>query len=148
MSETSVIDKLNAVLSSMHVLNVKLHNYHWNVSGMQFHAIHTMTEAYYYWLFAQFDDVAERILQLKAKPISTTSGYLELSAIGEDEGTHFDATYVLKNVIADFGILLGQIKDANAAAEEASDLGTLDMLSGQVAWIEKQIWLMESTLGK
>jgi len=139
---------LNSILANLHILNVKLHNYHWNVSGMQFHAIHTATEAYYDYCFAQFDDVAERILQLGVKPVSTAKGYLELATIHEDSGNHFDSTYVLENVLSDFKLLLAQVRNAFAVADEAEDLGTQDLLSGMVTWLEKEIWILNSTLGK
>ncbi|MGE9290002.1 MAG: Dps family protein [Puniceicoccales bacterium] len=147
MKETQVTKALNAILADMHVLNVKLHNYHWNVSGMQFHAIHEATEGYYNYFFGQFDDVAERILQLESKPVSTVKGYLELAEIEEDEGTRFDATYVLSHVLADFETLLKKVKEANAAAESENDLGTQDLLGGLISWFEKEIWLLKSTLG-
>lgn len=148
MNETKVTKSLNTILADMHILNVKLHAYHWNVSGMQFHAIHEATESYYNFFFAQFDEVAERILQLGSKPASTAKAYLELATIQEDEGTKFEAIYVLENVVADFALLLGKIKDTLALAEEANDTGTQDLLSGLITWLEKEIWILKSTLGK
>lgn len=148
MAEAVLSNSLNKILADVHVLNVKLHNYHWNVSGMQFHAIHNATEAYYDYFFAQYDDIAERILQIGDKPVSTVKGYLALATISEDEGTSFDAVYVLENILADFTALLASCKGAFALAEEGSDTGTQDLTSGMVAWLEKEIWILKSSLGK
>lgn len=148
MKETQLTKSLNEILADMHILIGKLHNYHWNVTGMQFHAIHSMTEAYYDYFFAQFDDVAERILQLEAKPIATVKGYLEASRLQEETHECFTAEHVLNSVCADFIALAAKLKSANTLAEEAADLGTQDMIGGQVAWLEKQVWLIRSTLGK
>lgn len=147
MKETKVTTSLNTILADIHILNVKLHAYHWNISGIQFHAIHEATEGYYNYFFAQFDEVAERILQLESKPASTTKAYLELATIEEDEGTQFDASYVLNSIVSDFTLLLGKIKEALALAEEANDPGTQDLLGGQIAWLEKEIWILKSTIG-
>ncbi len=146
MAETEVSKSLNQILADIHILIVKLHNYHWNVSGMQFHAIHNATEAYYDYFFEQYDEVAERVLQIGAKPVSTVKGYLELATISEDEGTKFDATYVLENILADFNALLGSCKKVNDLAE--GDTGTQDLLNGLVAWLEKEIWILKSSLGQ
>lgn len=35
---------LNAFLSDLAVLNIKVHNLHWNVEGREFALIHEMTE--------------------------------------------------------------------------------------------------------
>ncbi len=148
MKENQLTKALNEILADMHILIGKLHNYHWNVSGMQFHAIHSMTEAFYDYFFAQFDDVAERILQLEAKPISTVKGYLEATTLTEDTQECFSAETVLEQVSADFITLVDKLKQANALADEANDLGTQDMIGGQIAWLEKQLWLIRSTLGK
>jgi starvation-inducible DNA-binding protein len=148
MSNANVINALNTILADMHVLTAKLHNYHWNVFGMQFHAIHEATEAYYNHFFSLFDDVAERILQLGEKPIATVKGYLEAATLKEDEGNRFEATYVLENILADFSSLLEEVKSANAVAEEAGDVGTVDLLTGVLTYLEKEIWLIKSSLGK
>lgn len=37
-------DKLNVFLANLAVLNIKVHNLHWNVVGLQFPLIHKMTE--------------------------------------------------------------------------------------------------------
>lgn len=54
---------------------------------MQFPMVHKTTEAYYNFLFEQFDDIAERVLQLGSKPIARVEGYLERSTIKETEDT-------------------------------------------------------------
>lgn len=146
--QTDVSKSLNKILADIHILIVKLHNYHWNVSGMQFHAIHNATEAYYDHFFGQYDEVAERVLQIGAKPVSTVKGYLELATISEDEGTKFDAVYVLENIVADFGALRGSCVDALELADSDGDTGTQDLLTGLISWLEKEIWILKSSLGQ
>jgi starvation-inducible DNA-binding protein len=147
MADIKLISALNTMLADMHVLVTKLHNYHWNVSGMQFHAIHNATESYYDYFFGQFDDVAERILQLGEKPLATVKGYLAAATLEEDEGSSFEPAYVLEKISADFTALLGQAKAANGLAEEAGDVATLDLLGGLIAWLEKELWIIRSSLG-
>lgn len=97
--------------------------------------------------FAQFDDVAERILQLGAKPIATVKGYLEAATLAEETGDQFDATTVIQSVLADFTDLLTSVKAANGLADADGDLGTQDLLAGLITWLEKEIWILKSTLG-
>ena len=145
MNHSKTIDCLNELLCNLHVLNVKLHNFHWNVKGLEFMMIHKATEAYYDYCFAQFDDVAERILQLEGKPIATTMGYIEKATIHEDSSTEFSAITVLTALLADFGTLHSQAKAGVTAAEEQGDSGTVDMLSEIIDWLEKEIWILKSS---
>jgi starvation-inducible DNA-binding protein len=148
MADTKLVPALNTLLADIHVLVTKLHNYHWNVTGMQFYSIHNATEGYYDYFFGQFDDVAERILQLGEKPLATVKAYLAAATLEEDEGSSFEPAYVLEKVSADFTALLAQAKAANSLAEDAGDIATLDLLGGLIAWLEKELWIIRSSLGK
>jgi starvation-inducible DNA-binding protein len=148
MSQKPLINALNTMLSDMHVLIAKLHNYHWNVSGMQFYSIHSVTEGYYDYFFGQFDDVAERILQLGEKPLGTVKAYLAAATLEEDEGTSFEPTYILEKVAVDFTKLLEQAKATNSLADEADDIATQDLLGSLIAWLEKELWIIKASLGK
>ena len=48
---TPVTQALKAVLADSYVLYLKTQNYHWNVTGPSFHALHTMFEEQYNDLF-------------------------------------------------------------------------------------------------
>ena len=104
------------------------------------------TVVYYNHFFGQFDDVAERVLQLEGIPVSTVKGYLELATLKEDEGTHFEAKYVLEQVLADFTYLMKETKESNALAEKDGDVGTMDLLGGLISWLEKEIWILKASL--
>ena len=53
------VDKLNIFLSNLAVINVKIHNLHWNVVGPNFFVVHKMTEKLYQMFQLQYDQVAE-----------------------------------------------------------------------------------------
>lgn len=148
MNKTKLTDALNVILADAHIMTAKLHNYHWNVYGLQFYAIHQTTEGYYDYFFGLFDDIAERMLQLGAKPAATVKSYLELTTLKEDEGDRFDPVTVLANIKADFGAFLAAAKAAFKLAEESDDTGTQDLLGGFIVKLEKELWLIKSSLGK
>jgi starvation-inducible DNA-binding protein len=142
----STISKLNGILADIHVLIVKLHNFHWNIAGMEFHGIHSATEAYYKHFFAEFDEVAERILQLGDKPYSTVKGLLKGASLKDDTQTSFTAAYVLEAIIADFTQLLAAAKSANKSAEKDEDIATQGLMGGMIAFLEKELWILKATL--
>ncbi len=135
-------DTMQKMLADFHVIGIKLHKYHWNVKGLQFFAVHEMTEGFYNYFFKIFDDVAERMLQLGCKPAATVKEYLSLATIAEETRENFTATEVLQSIQADFQALLAEAKALFAAAEAEKDITTTDVMTGHIAWLEKNLWML------
>lgn len=144
--KNKIIDTLNGLLADTHILNVKLHNYHWNIQGSQFSQIHEMTEKYYEYFFGVYDDVAERILQLGGKPLASVKAYLEATKLNEEEGSAFAPEQVLKAVLADFESVHGTVLEIMSLCDEANDISTGNMLGNIIDWLEKTMWMLRQTL--
>src|SRR5690606_26256906 len=95
----------------------KLHNYHWNVKGIEFYGAHARTEEFYNYFSGMYDDIAERILQLGATPLVTIKDVLATSKIKEDEKTSFATKYVFENITKDFEYFLNGFKELSATTE-------------------------------
>ena len=139
-----IVDKLNIILSDALVMFVKLHNYHWNVKGMEFYSLHAKTEEMYNHFATMYDDVAERVLQLGGTPAVTLKEALARATIQEDEKTNFDASYVIKNILKDYSVFLKHFKDLSLLSD--SDQTTAGYSDEQIATIEKEIWMLNSNL--
>ena len=146
MNANELVGLLNNNLSDLQVLYVKLHNYHWNVKGINFKSIHEMTESYYEYFATQYDDVAERIAQLGGKPLASMKSYLGNASLKEEDGNNFDAKYVLKSVLADFDALNIKYQDISKAAGENNDAPTANIADENITWLQKQIWLIKAML--
>ena len=88
---SKVIQSLKQIQADSAVFYIKLHNYHWNVKGLDFHPVHSALEAMYNEAAEQMDSVAERVLQLGDKPYVTLKDMLAVSKIQEDSATSFDS---------------------------------------------------------
>jgi len=146
MNDNDLLSALNSNLADLHVLNVKLHNYHWNVEGLQFRAVHEMTEGYYNYFFGLFDDVAERILQLGAKPLATVVDYTRHSSLDEESGNRFNAKTVLERILADFEKLLADAGHIMELSDKFEDVPTGNLYGDHVSWLEKEIWMLKASL--
>lgn len=145
MSNTAVTTKLNNILADANVMHTKLHNYHWNVKGMQFYGLHLKTEEFYGTFAMIYDDVAERILQLGGKPLVTLKQILAATRIKEEERTDFSANDVIKGILEDFKFFHGEFK---ALSEISTDVTTTAYADEKVAMLEKEIWMLRSMLGE
>lgn len=137
---------LNTNVADMQVMFVKLHNFHWNIKGMQFKPVHEQTESYYDYFAEQYDEAAERILQLGGKPFSSMKEYLENSSLKEEALKDFDAKYVLTSILSDFEMLVAKFKEISSAAGKIEDMTTAGYADGNVAWLEKEIWMIKAIL--
>ncbi len=145
MTKKDLMKLLNQNLADLSVLNVKLHNYHWNVKGIYFKPIHEMTEAYYNYFIEQYDEVAERIVQLGGKPFAALKDYLENATFKEETKNDFDGKTVLKAVHSDFEKLIEEFKKIAESADELGDSTTVALAENNIAWLEKEIWMLKAS---
>lgn len=145
MTKEDLIKLMNQNLANLSVLNVKLHNYHWNVKGIHFKPIHEMTEAYYDYFNEQYDEVAERIVQLGGKPLATLKDYLDNATFKEETKNEFDGKAVLQGVLSDFEKLIDEYKKIAEAADELEDSTSVALAEDNIAWLEKEIWMIKAS---
>ena len=147
IKQVSVIDtveQLNNLLSSYQVYYQNLRNYHWNISGKHFFDLHEKFEDLYNDAKLNIDEIAERILTLRLKPVSTLSTYLERSEIKEFVTS--DANEMVKAILENHRILIEHMRKVILLASENGDEGTIDMISGFLSNIEKKSWMLDAWL--
>ncbi len=138
--------KLNEYLSNLAVINVKLHNLHWNVVGKQFVQIHEFTESMYNDVFGKFDDVAELIKIQGGKPLAKLSDYLQNASINELDKDIFTTDEVLEIVQDDLRKMKELAIEIRNAADEEGDFETVAEFEGHVAGYSKNLWFIRSMM--
>ncbi|KYC84865.1 MULTISPECIES: Dps family protein [Heyndrickxia] len=141
-----VQEVLNKQVANWTVLYTKLHHFHWYVKGHHFFSLHEKLEELYNKADSVIDEFAERLLAINGKPVSTLKGSLELSSIKEAE-TIPAADEMVKEVVNDFTILIGELKEGIALANDAKDEVTGDMFISLQGELEKHVWMLKAYLG-
>jgi starvation-inducible DNA-binding protein len=141
-----VTEILNRQIANWSVLYVKLHNYHWYVKGNQFFTLHLKFEELYNEAALHIDELAERVLAIKGRPIASMASFLATASVKEASGTE-DANAMVAAVVADFETMIAELKQGMKAAEEACDETTGDMLLAIHSSLEKHVWMLSSFLG-
>lgn len=139
-------ENLNVYLSNLAVLNIKLHNIHWNVEGKQFVQVHEFTEGLYDDFFAKFDAVAELMKMRGVTPLSKIADYLAHASVKECEQTKFAIEESLKIVKGDLELMRDLAIKIRNEADEASDFVVVGEFEDHVAGYDKNIWFIESIL--
>lgn len=143
----SVTNMLNKQIANWSVMYIKLHNYHWYVTGEQFFTLHTKFEEFYNEAALHIDELAERLLALGSKPVATMTGCLELASIQEAKGNE-SATEMVQSVVNDFTQMLSELRHGMELAESVNDETTGDMFLAIYSSLEKHVWMLNSFLGK
>lgn len=141
-----VVQALKQIQADCAVFYIKLHNYHWNVKGPDFHPVHAALEKMYDDVTDQMDEVAERVIQIGEKPFVTLKDMLAASKIKEDKGTSFDSKTILKSIIPDYEYFLKSFRELSDLADEADDKATVGLADEKIASLEKLIWMLKAQL--
>ena len=143
---SKVTEKLLQIQADAHSLWIRFHNYHWNVKGLQFAAIHAYTEEAYENMAKLFDDAAERVLQLKEKALVCPKDLLENAKTPKLQKDCFSSTEVLELIREDYKYLLGEFQKLDELASKAGDTTTSNLAQDKIAELEKALWMLDNTL--
>ncbi|MBN8193016.1 DNA starvation/stationary phase protection protein [Bacillus sp. NTK074B] len=139
----ALVTALNKQLANWNVLYTKLHNYHWYVTGPDFFTLHEKFEEYYNEAGNYIDEIAERILTIKGKPIASMKKYLEMATIEESDGTETSIEMV-DSLIKDFQQVVHDSKKIIEEAEYSQDQPTADLFIGLKTSLEQHIWMLNA----
>lgn len=138
------VKELNRLLSNYHIYYQNLRNFHWNIAGKHFFDLHIQFEDLYNEAKVSIDELAERILTVRKQPTSTLAEYLEMADIKEKKIE--DAKEMVAYILDNHKHLISNMRDAISAAGNAEDEGTVDLIAGKLASIEKKSWMLDAWL--
>ena len=136
---------LSKLLADSYTLYLKTHNYHWNVTGPLFNTLHTMFEEQYTELAIAVDEIAERIRALGIVAPGSYTAYAALTAIDEAVGGE-RAEEMIRQLVVGQETVVRTARAAFAAADEANDEPTADLLTQRMHIHEKNAWMLRSML--
>ena len=142
------IETLNATLADLVALRLALKQAHWNVKGRNFIAIHELFDAVFDRVGEGADTVAERVQILGGVAMGTAevvAGKAKMAPYPTDAVEDKRHVEEIASRLADVG---GRVRKAIGAVSEAGDEGTVDIFVGLSRQIDKDLWFIESHLGK
>ncbi len=141
-----MVDPLNGLIADFTVFYQKLRHYHWNVKGDRFFQLHLKFEEIYTEVGDQIDEIAERVIALDGVPLHTLAHMLEATRIDEDPGIPA-AVEMVANLVADIETLSGGLEKSIAAAEDANDRTTINLLDGINDALNAHLWMLKAWQG-
>ncbi len=143
---SKVVEILKQAQADAAVFFVKVHNFHWNVKGADFHPIHKATEEIYEEFADVFDDVAERVLQLGQTPYVTLADMLKNAKLKEESKANFNSKDVLKAILADYKYFIKLFEELSSEADKAGDKVSAAYADDKVGELQKAVWMINAQL--
>ena len=138
---------LSQVLADSYMLMLKIHNYHWNVTGPKFFMMHKMTEEQYGELFKAIDDLAERVRTLGFLTPATFGEFAKLTTINDGD-MELSEDAMIDDLAQSHLTLAMTAKAVALKADDFHDLASADMLTKRIEKHEKHAWLLRSLLSE
>lgn len=141
----NVINDLNKMLADSYALYVKTQNYHWNVEGPNFKALHLLFEEQYLEIAAAIDVLAEIIRALDAK-IQASLGVYEKNTVIKPGKETASAEQMVKDLLKDQEIIAKTIQNALNSAQKIGDEVVADFCIERLSVHRKAAWMLKSSL--
>jgi starvation-inducible DNA-binding protein len=141
----NIAESLSRMLADSYILYLKTHNFHWNVTGPMFQALHNLFMTQYTEQWNALDLIAERIRALGHPAPGSYKRYVELSSI-EEENNVPSATDMIRQLVAGQEAVARTARAAFKVADAADDQPTADLLTQRMEVHEKNAWMLRVLL--
>jgi starvation-inducible DNA-binding protein len=144
----AVAEGLSSFLADSFTLYLKTHNFHWNVTGQMFNALHVMFETQYTEQWGALDDIAERIRALGFNAPGSYAEFIRLSSLPEEPGLTetVDWREMVRQLVTGNEAVCRTARQVLSRADEAGDDPTVDLMTQRLQTHEKYAWMLRSLL--
>ncbi|MEO8531521.1 MAG: DNA starvation/stationary phase protection protein Dps [Deltaproteobacteria bacterium] len=142
------VETLNGCLADAIALRLALKQAHWNVKGRNFIGIHELFDAVYERVGDGVDVMAERIQVLGGVALGTVEVVgkaAKMKAYPTDMVDDVKHVEAVAERLADVG---ERVRKAIDTVSDAGDEGTMDIFVGISRQLDKDMWFVESHIGK
>jgi starvation-inducible DNA-binding protein len=138
--------ELSSLLSDTALLALKTQNYHWNILGQPFEALHLRFEQQYRGLFESLDEIAERIRALGWRAPGSFRTFLHLTQLQEDDILPSTPIEMVRHLVRDHESITQSCRSLCIELQKIDDFVTCDLLTRRMAAHEKMSWMLRSFL--
>jgi starvation-inducible DNA-binding protein len=141
----TLIEIMRKALADAYAFQLKVNNYHWNVTGSNFPQYHKFLGKLYQEVFASTDNIAEQIRALDAYAPGSFTRFIELTDI-EDEVNVPDSNEMITRLVSDNEKILATLNIAFKLANEFDKQGLVNFLADRIDVHNKHAWMLRSII--
>src|SRR5688500_10066932 len=135
---------LSAFLADAYTLYLKTHNFHWNVTGPMFNALHNMFEMQYTEQWNALDEIAERSRALGFNAPGSYGEFIRLTSLVEEPGLSEapDWREMVRQLTVGNEAVARTARKVLKIADDAGDDPTVDLMTQRLQTHEKYAWML------
>ena len=144
----AIAASLSRFLADSFTLYLKTHNFHWNVTGPMFNALHNMFEAQYTEQWTALDDIAERIRALGYNAPGSYAEFVRLTVLKEEPGLTETLGWqeMVRQLVVGNEAVCRTAREVLDMADDGDDAPTEDLMTQRLQTHEKYAWMLRSLL--
>ena len=140
-----LIEKLKVLHATNFSFYLKLHFFHWNVTGPNFPQYHEFFEDLYTDVWGAVDGIAEHIRAVKGFAPGSLSRFIDMTTI-KDQVDVVPADQMISIAIQDNDKVIDALTQAYLSAEQSAEHGLANFLQDRIDIHKKHGWMLRSTL--
>ncbi|MGL4820796.1 MAG: Dps family protein [Bacilli bacterium] len=137
---------LNVYLANLHVTYMKLRNFHWNVTSINFLDFHKQLEKMYDQVADEIDFIAERIKMLGHYPLGSLNEMVEQATLKELPSQDYTPDFIAGAIIEDFSETARFLRELARRIKDSGDEYLINHLAESLGFLEKNIWFFDAYL--
>ena len=141
----TLIEIMRKALADAYAFQLKVNNYHWNVTGPNFPQYHEFLGKLYQEVFASTDNIAEQIRALDAYAPGSFTRFIELTDI-EDEVNIPTSNEMISRLVIDNDKYLETLNMAFKLANQFDKQGLVNFLADRIDVHNKHAWMLRSII--
>ena len=137
---------VNPLIADAFALYLKTKNFHWHISGRHFRDYHLMLDEQGEAIFAQIDDLAERIRKIGGTTMRSIGQVAKQMTIKDNDETFVPPREMLRELMEDNKKTVVNMRKAHEVADKYNDSATTSILENFIDAAERRTWfLFEAT---
>ena len=140
----TLLERMRILLATNFAFYLKLHFFHWNVTGPNFPQYHEFFGDLYEEVFAANDSIAEHIRAIKGYAPGSFSRFADLSTI-QDQVDVIPAEQMISIAIQDNDKVIDALTQAYRTAEMNAEIGLANYLQDRIDIHKKHGWMLRAT---
>lgn len=145
MASEKLIKASKVAFASQFSFYLKCHQFHWNVTGINFQELHSLFETIYSEVYDSIDDFAEKIRALGGFAPGALSRFSMLTQV-DDEAEVLPGEHMVAELLNDCETMHRVIKLVYDIAETEGEHGFSNFLAERQDAFGKHAWMLRSTL--
>ena len=133
---------VNPLIADAFALYLKTKNFHWHVSGRHFRDYHLMLDEQGEAIFAQIDDLAERIRKIGGTTLRSIGQVGKLQTIADNDEDYVPPREMLRELMEDNKKTVVNMRKAHEIADKYNDSATTSILENFIDAAERRTWFL------